>query len=222
VNTNNLALHHRGRNSQGARQKCMVTAGLRLCRAEVGFPRMSSAYHVADPRIEAVIAFWRAAGPGHWFVKNPAFDAAFQVRFFCLHFAAARRDYDHCAEWPDGALTLIILLDQYPRNAFRGTAHMYATDPLARVFAKKAVAAGLDRTRVGAIFLYAVHAFRRSCRPGTLCGIACTSRQTGCRSRTEISRSHCALRSIPSPQSSAVPSDHPCGTAFLDAGGFSG
>ncbi|RYD72775.1 MAG: DUF924 domain-containing protein, partial [Verrucomicrobiaceae bacterium] len=43
-----------------------------------------------------------------------------------------------------GALALLILLDQYPRNAFRGTAHMFATDPLARLYAQRMVDAGLD------------------------------------------------------------------------------
>jgi uncharacterized protein (DUF924 family) len=38
-----------------------------------------------------------------------------------------------------------LLLDQYPRNSFRGTAHMYATDPLARMFARQALDAGLDQ-----------------------------------------------------------------------------
>jgi uncharacterized protein (DUF924 family) len=45
----------------------------------------------------------------------------------------------------DGALALLILLDQYPRNAFRGTAHMFATDPLARLYAHQIVDAGLDQ-----------------------------------------------------------------------------
>ncbi len=39
---------------------------------------------------------------------------------------------------PEGALALMILLDQFPRNAFRGTGHMYATDPLALAFARVA------------------------------------------------------------------------------------
>lgn len=39
----------------------------------------------------------------------------------------------------------MVLLDQYPRNAFRGTAHMFATDSLARFYARKMVDAGLDK-----------------------------------------------------------------------------
>jgi uncharacterized protein (DUF924 family) len=43
----------------------------------------------------------------------------------------------------EGALALLILLDQYPRNSFRGTAHQFATDPLALMFANQAVARDL-------------------------------------------------------------------------------
>jgi uncharacterized protein (DUF924 family) len=62
-----------------------------------------------------------------------------------LHFAAARRELDAWLDTASGALALLLLLDQVPRNALRGTAHMFATDPLARRFARQAVAAGRDR-----------------------------------------------------------------------------
>lgn len=57
--------------------------------------------------------------------------------------AAARRDLDDWADTPEGVLALMVLLDQFPRNSFRGTAHQFATDPLALMFANRAVAAGL-------------------------------------------------------------------------------
>ncbi len=59
--------------------------------------------------------------------------------------AAARRELDDWAETPEGTLALLILLDQFPRNCFRGTAHAFATDPLARMFAVRALDAGFDR-----------------------------------------------------------------------------
>ena len=62
------------------------------------------------------------------------------------HYAAARRELDHWIEAPESALALIILLDQLPRNAFRGTAHMFATDPLALGFAKEAIRRGHDQS----------------------------------------------------------------------------
>ncbi|TIM33130.1 MAG: DUF924 family protein [Mesorhizobium sp.] len=92
----------------------------------------------------SVTKFWRDAGQDAWFEKNDAFDAEFRNRFLDLHYAAARRECDDWSEHAEGSLALMILLDQFPRNCFRGTGHMYATDPLARHFAEKAIAAGQD------------------------------------------------------------------------------
>ncbi len=95
-----------------------------------------------DPEALAVTRFWRDAGMEKWFPKSDAFDAEFRQRFADLHWAAARREKDEWAETPEGTLALLILLDQFPRNCFRGTAHMFATDPLARHFARRALDAG--------------------------------------------------------------------------------
>lgn len=95
-----------------------------------------------DPRAAEVLKFWRDCGPEAWFTKNPAFDDDFRARFYDLHFAASRRELDSWMDSAEGALALMILLDQFPRNCFRGSGHMYATDPLARSFARKALAAG--------------------------------------------------------------------------------
>lgn len=108
---------------------------------------MSGTWH-ARAQIERVLEFWRDAGrAGQWFDKREAFDRRFREDFHDLHFAAARRELDFWAEGEgaaQGVLALLILLDQYPRNAYRGTGHMYATDALARLFAKRALDAGLD------------------------------------------------------------------------------
>ncbi|MDP3899072.1 MAG: DUF924 family protein [Mesorhizobium sp.] len=95
--------------------------------------------------IDAVTAFWREAGPDAWFRKDAAFDAAFHDRFLALHMRAARRELDHWNASTEGALALMILLDQMPRNCFRGTAHMFATDSLARHFSRAAREAGHDQ-----------------------------------------------------------------------------
>lgn len=97
-----------------------------------------------DERALAVTKFWREAGKDAWFEKNDAFDADFRARFLDLHYAAARRECDAWSEHAEGSLALMILLDQFPRNCFRGSGHMYATDPLARHFAARAIAAGHD------------------------------------------------------------------------------
>src|SRR3546814_13839679 len=70
--------------------------------------------------------------------KDPHFGRSFRERFLDQHMDAAARRCDDWIETPEGALALMVLLDQFPRNAFRGTAHMYATDGLARMFAREA------------------------------------------------------------------------------------
>jgi uncharacterized protein (DUF924 family) len=92
-----------------------------------------------------VLGFWRSAGPAKWFAKDKAFDEAIRLRFEPVHHAAARGDYDHWAETAEGALALLILLDQFPRNLYRGSAHAFATDAKARAIARAAVEAGFDR-----------------------------------------------------------------------------
>lgn len=96
--------------------------------------------HPAD-----IISFWRSAGPSKWFAKNAAFDAAIHLKFEATHHAAARGEYAAWEETADGCLALIILLDQFPRNLYRGSAHAFATDPLARRICAKAIAAGFDK-----------------------------------------------------------------------------
>jgi uncharacterized protein (DUF924 family) len=92
-----------------------------------------------------VVGFWRQAGPEKWFKKVPAFDEAIRLKFEPTHHAAARGEYDAWAETPDGALALLILLDQFPRNLYRGSAHQFAADGKARVIARAAIERGFDR-----------------------------------------------------------------------------
>lgn len=89
-----------------------------------------------------VVTFWRDAGPRRWFAKDDAFDRTFREGFLDAHLAAARRELDHWTVDAQGCLALLILTDQYPRNAFRGTAHMFATDALARHYARGAMRLG--------------------------------------------------------------------------------
>jgi uncharacterized protein (DUF924 family) len=90
------------------------------------------------------IEFWRVAGPERWFAKDADFDCRFRERFLSLHEAAT---LGALADWratPKGALALVLLLDQFPRNAFRDTPLMYASDAMARVVAAAAIDAGHD------------------------------------------------------------------------------
>jgi uncharacterized protein (DUF924 family) len=108
------------------------------------------------PTTDDVIAFWREAGADKWFVKDDAFDAAIRERFLSLLEAARRGDLAGWEETPDGALALVIVLDQFPRNLFRGTPLAYAADAQARGVTSRALARGFDRAcdKELVIFLY--------------------------------------------------------------------
>ena len=96
-----------------------------------------------------VVGFWRDAGYRKWFGGGEAFDAECRARFHDLHFAAARRERDGWLEGAEGALALLVLLDQVPRNLFRGSGHAFATDPLALHVAQRAIDAGHDAAFAG-------------------------------------------------------------------------
>ena len=97
-----------------------------------------------------IIAFWRAAGPDRWFKSAPAFDREVREALLpALEDAVARgagetplADYEATAE---GSLALVLVLDQVPRNVFRGSPRAFATDAAARLVADRACAAGFDQ-----------------------------------------------------------------------------
>jgi uncharacterized protein (DUF924 family) len=89
-----------------------------------------------------VLAFWRAAGSEKWFKKDAAFDRDIRTRFLHTYEAAAAGGLADWESTPEGALALVIVLDQFPRNLFRGDARTYAADPLALSVAKRALARG--------------------------------------------------------------------------------
>ena len=101
--------------------------------------------YTGDPRIAEVVLFWSTAGMERWFAKDTEFDTAFAHRFMNLHMDAAQGCLAAWANDATGALALLILLDQFPRNAFRGTAHAFATDGLALAFARRFIRGGFDR-----------------------------------------------------------------------------
>lgn len=92
-----------------------------------------------------VVAFWRDAGREKWFAKNDAFDAECRARFADALARAAAGELDAWAETPEGALGLVILLDQIPRNIFRGDPRTWASDAQALAVAERALARGFDR-----------------------------------------------------------------------------
>jgi uncharacterized protein (DUF924 family) len=93
---------------------------------------------------DEIIAFWKEVGEKRWFAVDPALDEEIRARFGAVWEDA--RD-GKLAAWEgtaEGALALLTLLDQFPRNMFRGSGKAFSTDNLAREVAERAVARGYD------------------------------------------------------------------------------
>ena len=92
----------------------------------------------------AVLDFWFAAGSKKWFSKNDGFDSEIRRKFAKTVEAAARGDLDHWADSANGALALVILLDQFSRNLHRNSARTFENDAKALEIAEQAIAKGFD------------------------------------------------------------------------------
>jgi uncharacterized protein (DUF924 family) len=92
-----------------------------------------------------VLAFWREAGSDRWYKRDDAFDTIVRERFLSLWHQAAAGERSSWEATDDGALALVIVLDQFPRNMFRGEAKAFSSDALAREVAGRAIARGVDK-----------------------------------------------------------------------------
>ena len=99
-----------------------------------------------------ILAFWREAGRERWYKRDDAFDAEVRRRFLLVWQKAVAGEFESWEASDDGALALVIVLDQFPRNMFRGTAQAFVSDAQARDVARRAIARGVDR-RVDPILL---------------------------------------------------------------------
>jgi uncharacterized protein (DUF924 family) len=112
--------------------------------------------------IAEVLLFWfgppseRGKAHKRWFVKDAAFDREVRERFQALYEEAAAGKLAQLKESAADCLALIVVLDQFPRNMFRGTPRTFAADPLALETARHAVDRGFDRTLlpVERLFVY--------------------------------------------------------------------
>ncbi|MFD2174082.1 DUF924 family protein [Rhodobacter lacus] len=95
--------------------------------------------------IKELIAFWHdEVGPERWYNATPELDEDILKRYSALWQRAQAGGCDAWAETPVGALALVILLDQLPRNMFRGSRQAFASDALARKVAEAAIEKGFD------------------------------------------------------------------------------
>ncbi|MGB3192721.1 MAG: DUF924 family protein [Limnoraphis sp.] len=104
-------------------------------------------------RVAEILAFWFGSPQNLdygkprqvWFQKNFEFDAQIRSYFLADYELAAQGKLEDWKESPDSCLALILLLDQFPRNLFRGEAKAFATDTQALEVAKYAVSQGFDK-----------------------------------------------------------------------------
>ena len=95
--------------------------------------------------INDIITFWfEDAGAEKWFIKDASFDQEIVKRFRGVYQHARLGKYDHWMDTANGALALILVLDQFPRNMFRGDRQSFATDDKALEMARQAIEKGYD------------------------------------------------------------------------------
>jgi uncharacterized protein (DUF924 family) len=103
---------------------------------------------MGEPTAEDVLTFWMGDGSrfrDEWFRRDEAFDAEVRARFEGVLDAASRGDLDAWATTPRGRLALVVVLDQFSRNALRGTARSFAQDTRAQRTATEGIDRGEDR-----------------------------------------------------------------------------
>jgi uncharacterized protein (DUF924 family) len=93
----------------------------------------------------SILAFWRAAGAERWYKRDDGFDANVRERFFGLWQKARAGGLSSWETTDDGVLALVIVLDQFPRNMFRGTPEAFSSDVQAREIALRAIARDVDK-----------------------------------------------------------------------------
>ena len=106
-----------------------------------------------EPLAREILSFWfgttdlsvEVVPRQIWFRSTPEFDGYLSRTYTGVHERAAAGALDHFKDTPEDCLSLIIVLDQFPRNIYRGTARAYASDAKAREIAKHALARGYER-----------------------------------------------------------------------------
>lgn len=97
----------------------------------------------------------------HWFASTPALDAEIREKYQSLWERAAAGDLDHWQDSPEGALALVIVLDQFPLNMFRGKPESFCTERKAIEVTLNALKKGFDKQlskdRLSFLFMPLMH-----------------------------------------------------------------
>lgn len=96
-------------------------------------------------QVTEILDFWKTAGPGSWWRKDLKFDEEIRTRFNQLHQSAAARKLDSWRNEPKSCLALVLILDQFSRNLFRGSDQAFAQDAYGLELAKYAVTNEFDK-----------------------------------------------------------------------------
>ncbi len=105
---------------------------------------------------QRVLDFWFEEHPDNWFIKNPDFDKKIQSEFESLHHSLKDLPRTEVTSSPQEALAIIIVLDQFSRNMYRGTQKAFETDKIALCIAKESIQKGYDKklTPLQRVFMY--------------------------------------------------------------------
>ena len=173
-----------------------------------------------------VLAFWREAGREQWYKRDAAFDAKLRGRFLELWRKAAAGELSSWEATDDGALALVIVLDQFPRNMFRGDTRTWSSDPLAREVAGRAIVRGVDRRIEAALLEFIYMPFMHSEQLADQLYCVELFRRTGPSDSLRSAEDHAGIirrfGRFPHRNRILGRTTTPEERAFLDSGGFSG
>jgi uncharacterized protein (DUF924 family) len=173
-----------------------------------------------------ILAFWREAGHERWYKLDDSFDADLRGRFLELWRKAAAGELSSWETTDDGALALVIVLDQFPRNMFRGDIRTYSSDSLAREVAGRAIARGADRRIEPALLEFLYMPFMHSEHLADQMRCVELFRQTGSVDNLRYAEDHAGIirrfGRFPHRNRILGRATTPEEQAFLDQGGFSG
>ena len=173
-----------------------------------------------------ILIFWREAGRDRWYRRDDAFDGQVRERYLALWRQASAGELSSWEASDDGALALVIVLDQFPRNMFRDDPQTYASDSQARDVAARAIGRGTDQ-RIDPLlleFLYMPFMHSEHLPDQLRCvelfaGTANTENQEFAEQHADIVR---RFGRFPHRNRILGRDTTPEEQAFLDAGGFTG
>jgi uncharacterized protein (DUF924 family) len=121
------------------------SCNIRSAQTTVEYPTIALEDSMIAPA-QDVLDFWfHELQPSDWYVASAALDERIGARFASTYNAAFAGEVAHWRDTAQGRLAEIIVLDQFPRNMFRGRAAAFAADPVALVLSQEAIRVGADR-----------------------------------------------------------------------------